>query len=78
MTRSIKKGVFVDRDFLQSIPKTHTWSRRSHIIPEMVGSSIKVHNGKTFVNLQIYSNMVGRKLGEFARTRKGTKQWRKK
>jgi small subunit ribosomal protein S19 len=76
MTRSIKKGVFVDKDL--RIPKTHTWSRRSHIIPEMVGSSIKVHNGKTFVNLQIYSNMVGRKLGEFARTRKGTKQWRKK
>lgn len=78
MTRSIKKGVFVDKDLRTHMYATHTWSRRSHITPEMVGSSIKVHNGKAFVNLQIYANMVGRKYGEFARTRKGTKQWRKK
>jgi len=78
MTRSLKKGPFVD-DHLQKKVETmnrerekkviRTWSRRSTIIPEMVGHTIAVHNGRKFVPVYISENMVGHKLGEFALTR---------
>jgi small subunit ribosomal protein S19 len=78
MARSIKKGAFVDgylrkrieemnRRFEKKVLKT--WSRRSTIIPEMVGHTIAVHNGKKFIPVYISENMVGHKLGEFAATR---------
>jgi len=78
MARSIKKGAFVDgylrkrieemnRRFEKKVMKT--WSRRSTIIPEMVGHTIAVHNGKKFIPVYISENMVGHKLGEFALTR---------
>ena len=78
MARSIKKGAFVDgylrkrieemnRRFEKKVLKT--WSRRSTIIPEMVGHTIAVHNGKKFIPVYISENMVGHKLGEFAPTR---------
>lgn len=78
MPRSIKKGPFVDEHLLVKVEKaiaTHdrrpikTWSRRSMVIPEMVGLTIAVHNGKTHVSVYITENMVGYKLGEFAATR---------
>ncbi|MFO7867339.1 MAG: 30S ribosomal protein S19 [Candidatus Aminicenantes bacterium] len=79
MSRSLKKGPFVDQSLLNKIdeaggPKgkkqvVRTWSRRSTIIPEMVGMTIGVHNGKKFVPVFITENMVGHKLGEFAPTR---------
>jgi small subunit ribosomal protein S19 len=78
MTRSVKKGPFVD-DHLQSKVKAasntgsrtviKTWSRRSTITPEMVGLTIAVHNGKKFIPIYISENMVSHKLGEFAPTR---------
>jgi small subunit ribosomal protein S19 len=78
MARSLKKGPFVD-DHLQKKVDTmnrerekkviKTWSRRSTIIPEMVGHTIAVHNGRKFVPVYISENMVGHKLGEFALTR---------
>ena len=78
MARSIKKGAFVDgylrkrieemnRRFEKKVLKT--WSRRSTIIPEMVGHTIAVHNGKKFIPVYISENMVGHKLGEFSPTR---------
>jgi small subunit ribosomal protein S19 len=78
MTRSLKKGFFIDDhlqkrvdDMLQSGKKRvfKTWSRRSTIIPEMVGLTIAVHNGMKFIPVYITENMVGHKLGEFAMTR---------
>src|SRR6266516_41943 len=78
MTRSLKKGPFID-DHLQKKVETmnrerekkviRTWSRRSTVIPEMVGHTIAVHNGRKFVPVYISENMVGHKLGEFAMTR---------
>src|SRR5437762_12196379 len=78
MARSTKKGAFVD-GYLQgrieamnsrNEKKVHrTWSRRSTIIPEMVGHTIAVHNGKKFIPVYITENMVGHKLGEFSFTR---------
>jgi small subunit ribosomal protein S19 len=76
--RSLKKGPFVDdylmkkvellnRRFEKKVVKT--WSRRSTIVPEMVGHTIAVHNGKKFIPVYITENMVGHKLGEFAPTR---------
>jgi small subunit ribosomal protein S19 len=78
MARSVRKGPFVDESLLKKInflnqrseKKTFkTWSRRSTIIPEMVGHTIAVHNGKKFIPVYITENMVGHKLGEFAPTR---------
>jgi len=78
MARSTKKGPFVD-GFLQTRVEAmnsrnekkvlRTWSRRSTIIPEMVGHTIAVHNGKKFIPVYITENMVGHKLGEFSFTR---------
>jgi small subunit ribosomal protein S19 len=78
MTRSLKKGPFID-DHLQKKVDTmnrerdkkviKTWSRRSTVIPDMVGHTIAVHNGRKFVPVYISENMVGHKLGEFSMTR---------
>src|SRR5208282_1057756 len=78
MARSTKKGPFVD-GFLQTRVEAmnsrnekkvlRTWSRRSTIIPEFVGQTIAVHNGKNFIPVEITENMVGHKLGEFSFTR---------
>ena len=78
MPRSVKKGPFVDHHLLEKVEKAaktnekrpiKTWSRRSMILPEMVGLTIAVHNGKLHVPVYITENMVGYKLGEFAITR---------
>ena len=78
MARSIKKGPFVDASLLDKVDKVagsgkkeaiKTWSRRSVILPEFVGQTFAVHNGKTFVNVFVTENMVGHRLGEFAATR---------
>jgi small subunit ribosomal protein S19 len=78
MSRSVKKGAFVDRNLLKVIEDMNkrfdkkvvkTWSRRSTIIPEMVGHTLAVHNGKKFIPVYITENMVGHKLGEFSPTR---------
>ncbi|GAB4244624.1 MAG: 30S ribosomal protein S19 [Acidobacteriota bacterium] len=78
MPRSLKKGPFVDDHLLKKVARAletndrtviRTWSRRSTIIPEMVGLTIAVHNGKKFIPIFITENMVGHKLGEFAPTR---------
>lgn len=77
MTRSLKKGPFVDYHLLKKIRKMDvssrrtikTWSRRSMIIPEMIGFTFSVHNGKYFILVFVTENMVGHKLGEFAPTR---------
>lgn len=77
-SRSVKKGPFVDEHLLNKVDKTlasglkkpiKTWSRRSMIIPDMVGLTIAVHNGRQFVPVLVSENMVGCKLGEFAPTR---------
>ncbi|TSC95660.1 MAG: ribosomal protein S19 (BS19) [Parcubacteria group bacterium Athens1014_10] len=81
MTRSLKKGPFVDPKLLKKVSdlkqgdKTiiKTWSRSSRITPEMVGLTIGVHNGKTHVPVFIVENMVGHCLGEFSPTRKFVK-----
>ena len=79
MARSTKKGPFIDEKLLKKIDALDsqkekrqvikTWSRRSTIIPEMVGLTIAVHNGKKFIPVFITENMVGHKLGEFSPTR---------
>ncbi len=78
MPRSIKKGPFVDEHLLKKVRKAietndrkviKTWSRRSMIIPEMVGLTFAVHNGRKFIPVFVTENMVGHKLGEFAPTR---------
>jgi small subunit ribosomal protein S19 len=79
MSRSLKKGPFIDEKLLKKISDLEsqknkkkvikTWSRRSMIIPEMVGLTIAVHNGKKFIPVFISENMVGHKLGEFSPTR---------
>jgi len=78
MARSIHKGPFVDDHLLKRVeagsatdrPKViKTWSRRSTIIPLMVGQTIAVHNGHKFIPVYVTENMVGHKLGEFASTR---------
>ncbi len=78
MPRSLKKGPFVDyhlidkvREAMKSTKRSviKTWSRRSMILPEMVGLTIAVHNGKQFVPVLITENIVGHKLGEFSPTR---------
>jgi len=76
--RSVKKGPFIDEHLMKKVldaQKTgskaviKTWSRRSVIIPEMVGMTLTVHQGKKFVPVFVTENMVGHKLGEFAPTR---------
>ena len=78
MARSIKKGPFVDDHLLKKVMRARetgsrkvikTWSRRSDIIPEMVGLTFAVHNGKKFIPVYVTENMVGQKLGEYAPTR---------
>jgi small subunit ribosomal protein S19 len=78
VSRSLKKGPFVDTSLLEKIEVMNrgadkkvikTWSRRSTVIPEMVGHTLAVHNGKKFIPVYITENMVGHKLGEFAPTR---------
>lgn len=78
MPRSIRKGPFVDVGLLKKVRKARetndrraiqTWSRRSMIMPDMVGLTFTVHNGKEFVPVFVTENMVGHKLGEFAPTR---------
>jgi len=79
MTRSIKKGPFVDDHLWKKVEGMNaqgnknrvikTWSRRSTIIPEFVGHTFAVHNGKNFIPVFVTENMVGHKLGEFSPTR---------
>lgn len=74
MPRSTYKGPFVDESLLKKVENAgnkpvKTWSRRSMILPEMVGKTIAVHNGREFVPVYVTENMVGHKLGEFAITR---------
>ena len=78
MSRSLKKGPFVDTSLLEKVESMNqanekkvikTWSRRSTVIPEMVGHTMAVHNGKKFIPVYVTENMVGHKLGEFAPTR---------
>jgi len=78
MSRSLKKGPFIDTPLLEKVEALNranekkvvkTWSRRSTVIPEMVGHTLAVHNGKKFIPVYVTENMVGHKLGEFAPTR---------
>ncbi len=78
MARSLRKGPYVFHKLLDKLDKAQasnkktvikTWSRASMIIPDMVGQTIAVHNGKTFIPVFITENMVGHKLGEFSPTR---------
>jgi small subunit ribosomal protein S19 len=78
MSRSLKKGPYIDSRLLDKVREAQdtrsnkiikTWSRRSTILPEMVGVTLAVHNGKKFVPVFISENMVGHKLGEFSPTR---------
>ncbi|MGB9735228.1 MAG: 30S ribosomal protein S19 [bacterium] len=78
MSRSLKKGPFIEESLLKKIRQMtekrekrliKTWSRRSMVSPEMVGFTIAVHNGRKFIPVYITENMVGHKLGEFAPTR---------
>ena len=78
MGRSLRKGPFVDHHLQKKVEKQNqegskkpikTWSRRSMIIPDMVGHTFAVHNGKKFLPVFVTENMVGHKLGEFAPTR---------
>ena len=79
MGRSLKKGPFVDVHLLEKVEVMNraggdkkvikTWSRRSTVVPEMVGHTLAVHNGKKFIPVYVTENMVGHKLGEFAPTR---------
>ena len=78
MARSIKKGPFIDDHLLRKVGEMNdkgekrvvkTWSRRSTIVPEFLGHTIAVHNGKQFIPVYVQENMVGHKLGEFAPTR---------
>ena len=80
MSRSLKKGPYVDQKLMEKIAKlgpsggiVKTWARASTITPEMVGLTIAVHNGKEHINVKISEDMVGHKLGEFAPTRKFVK-----
>ena len=78
MPRSVKKGPFIDAHLLKKVDQAvsagskkviKTWSRRSTVIPEMVGMTFAVHNGRKFIPMFVTENMVGHKLGEFAPTR---------
>ena len=78
MARSIKKGPFIDRHLIKKVEDMNrqnqkkvvkTWSRRSTILPDLVGHTFAVHNGRKFIPVFVTENMVGHKLGEFAPTR---------
>ena len=77
MARSLKKGPFVDHHLVKKVEAAgsntkkpiKTWSRRSTVLPEMIGFTIAVHNGKNHIPVLVNENMVGHKLGEFALTR---------
>ena len=78
MGRSLSKGPFIDDHLQKKVDEMNqknekkvlrTWSRRSTVIPEMVGHTLAVHNGKKFIPVYITENMVGHKLGEFSMTR---------
>ena len=78
MARSVKKGPFIDDHLMKKVQQAResksrkvikTWSRRSDIIPDMVGLTFAVHNGKKFIPVFVTENMVGHKLGEFSPTR---------
>lgn len=77
MARSLKKGIYVDEKLLKKVKKAletgartiKTWSRRSTIVPEMVGLTFEVHNGKKHLPVFVTESMVGHKLGEFSPTR---------
>ncbi len=78
MPRSVKKGPFIDFHLLKKVEEAvatksrkpvKTWSRRSTVLPEMVGLTMAIHNGKQHVPILVTENMVGHKLGEFAVTR---------
>jgi small subunit ribosomal protein S19 len=78
MGRSLRKGPFVDHHLMDKVVKQNavskknpikTWSRRSMILPEMVGHTFEVHNGKRFISVFVSENMVGHRLGEFSPTR---------
>ena len=78
MSRSLKKGPFIDTPLLEKLEAMNranekkvikTWSRRSTVVPEMVGHTMAVHNGKKFIPVYVTENMVGHKLGEFSPTR---------
>lgn len=81
MSRSAKKGPWVDPNILKKISRNKpsdnvaikTWARDSEISPEMVGYLFQIHNGKIFIDLRISEEMVGHRLGEFAPTRKFTR-----
>jgi small subunit ribosomal protein S19 len=78
MSRSLKKGPFIDEKLLNKVAAMNksgdkrvikTWARRSTVSPEMVGHTLAVHNGKQFIPVYVSENMVGHKVGEFALTR---------
>ncbi|BBB24524.1 small subunit ribosomal protein S19 [Isorropodon fossajaponicum endosymbiont JTNG4] len=78
MARSLRKGPFVDEHLIKKVlvaqekndrKPIKTWSRRSVVVPEMIGLTIAVHNGRAHVPVSINENMIGHKLGEFAMTR---------
>jgi small subunit ribosomal protein S19 len=78
MARSLRKGPFVDHHVMAKVDKQNkggkkgpikTWSRRSMILPEMVGHTFEVHNGRKFISVFVSENMVGHRLGEFSPTR---------
>jgi len=80
MARSLKKGPFIDKHLLEKVIKIQseggkagkvikTWSRRSTIVPEFIGFTFAVHNGKKFIPVYVTDNMIGMKLGEFSATR---------
>jgi len=78
VARSVKKGPFVDEHLLKKVHAmnaagerkvTKTWSRRSTVIPDMIGHTFAVHNGRKFIPVFVSENMVGHKLGEFSPTR---------
>ena len=78
MARSLRKGPFVDEHLIQKVLRAQeihdrkpikTWSRRSVVVPEMIGLTIAIHNGRAHVPISINENMIGHKLGEFAITR---------
>ena len=78
MSRSLSKGPFVDTHLLEKVELMNragekkvvrTWSRRSTVLPEMLGHTLAVHNGKKFIPVYVTENMVGHKLGEFSPTR---------
>jgi len=78
MSRSLKKGPFIDLHLLEKVEIMNraggkkvikTWSRRSTVVPEMVGHTFAVHNGKKFIPVYVTENMVGHKLGEFSPTK---------